>query len=64
MGNKLFGKCLLKKPGNNRQVFALIIGRENDGVLVLARLCWLTGCHCFECFPREKKKKVLKVWKL
>lgn len=51
MGNKLFGKGFLKKPGNNRQVFALVIGRENDGVLVLARLSWLTGCHCFGVFP-------------
>jgi len=51
MGNKLFGEGLLEMPGNNRQVFAVIIGREGDGVLVPARLCWLTGCHCFEFFP-------------
>ena len=50
MGNKLFRKSLLQTPGNHRQVLAAIVGRENDGVLVLARLCWLTGCNCFECF--------------
>ena len=28
MGNKLFGKGLLERPGDHRQVFAVIIGRE------------------------------------
>ena len=51
MGNKLFGEGLLQTLGNHRQVFAVIIWRENNGVLVLARLCWLAGCNCFECFP-------------
>ena len=51
MGNKLFGKGLPQTPGNHRQVFAAIIGRVNGGVLVFARLCWLAGCNCFECFP-------------
>ena len=50
MGNKLFGKGLLGTLGNHREFFA-IIGRENDCVLVLARICWLTGCNCFGCFP-------------
>ena len=46
MGNKLFGKGLLETPGDHRQGFAVIVGRENEGVLVLGRLCGLTGCNC------------------
>ena len=57
MGNKPFGKGLLQRPGNHRQVFAVIIGSENEGVLVLARLCWLTGAICSSVFHEKRRRK-------
>jgi len=36
MGNKLFGKCLLEKPGNNRQVLGIIIGKGRRIIVFLS----------------------------
>lgn len=35
-GDEQLGECTVQQPGNNRQVAALIVRREQDRVLVLA----------------------------
>lgn len=44
-GGLLFGEGLFEEPGYDGEVFALIVGREDDGVFV-----FLYGCHCSVCF--------------
>lgn len=35
VGGVLLSECSLEQPADNREVAALIVGREDDGVLVL-----------------------------
>ena len=55
MGNKLFCKGFPEKPGNYREVFALIIGRGNEGVLVPAKLC-SRGAIVSSVFLEKRRK--------
>ena len=36
-GGVLFSECPFEQPADNREVPPLVVGRENDGVLVLFR---------------------------